>query len=82
MNMKRNRWLLGAICSLLLVMPSCTQVKEFYKENFTNKVTHQDGSNTEAEEQGKTAPKETGPCGDHNPCSANNSGPFSCEWSW
>lgn len=81
MNMKSNGWLLGAACSLLLVVPSCTQVKESYKENFPNKATHQDGSNTAAQ-QGKAASKETEPCGDHNPCSANDSGPFSLQWSW
>lgn len=82
MNMNSNGWLLVAACSLLLVVPSCTQVKEFYKENFPNKITHQDGSNTEAEKYGKTASKETEPCGDHNPCSTNDSGPFSLKWNW
>ncbi len=82
MNMKSNGWLLGAACSVLLVVPSCAQVRDFYKETFTSKATYQDGSHTEAEKHGKTAPKETEPCGDQDPCNATDSNPFSLKWSW
>lgn len=80
--MKSTRWVLAAACSVVLVVPSCTQVKDFYKDNFPNKATQQDGSHLEEEKHGKTAPQETEPCGDHNPCTATDSNPFSLKWSW
>ena len=82
MNMKINGWLLGAACSVLLVVPSCAQVRDFYKENFTSKATYKDGSHTEAEKHGKTDPKETEPLDDQDPHTAIDSSPFSLKWSW
>ncbi len=82
MNMKINGWLLGAACSVLLVVPSCAQVRDFYKGNFTSKATYQDGSHTEAEKHGKTAPKETEPLYDQDPRTASDSSPFSLKWKW
>jgi hypothetical protein len=82
MNMTRNGWVLGVAFSVLLMVPSCTQVKELYKKTFPHKVTHQDGSPTVAEEQGKTAPKKTEPMVDQDPRTTTDSGPFSLKWSW
>ncbi len=82
MNMKINGWLLGAACSVLLVVASCAQVRDFYKENFTSKATYQDGSHTEAEKHRKAAPKEAEYMDNQDPRTATNSGPFILKWSW
>ena len=82
MNMKTKGWLLATACSVLLVGSSCAQVRDLYKENFTSKLTYQDGSHAEAEKHRKAAPKETEHMHNQDPRTATNSGPLILKWSW
>jgi len=80
MNMKS--WLLVTACSVLLVISSCAQGRDFYKETFPSKLTYQERPHAEAEKHRKAAPKETEHMDHQDPRTATNSGPFILKWSW
>jgi len=82
MDLKTKGWRLVTACSVLLMASSCAQVRDFYKENFTSKLTYQDRSSTEEEMHGKAASKEIEQMNNQDSRTANTSSPFSLKWSW
>jgi len=81
-GLKSKGWLFVTTCSVLLLGSSCAQVRDFYKENFPNKVTLQDGSNTEAKIHGKATSKEIEQMDKRDSRTTPTSSPFSLKWSW